>query len=256
MAGGEGPGTEPGTDPGRDAWLLVSDIDDTLTGNREDLARLWQRLKLASGRVRLALNSSRPAASVDRTLAEYFPEDFAADAIITGLGTEIRLGRSPLESWRRQFVAWPDKDVRKLVEDMGHTAHDDIFQTEGKASFAVPGPDAARRVLDRLRHEGIVFKSIFSGTSDLDILAPEAGKDAAMRHLAQHMGFPLERTVAAGDSGNDLALFEAAGRAIAVGNAREELLAAMPRWKTYHATGHHAAGVLEGLIELGLLARN
>jgi sucrose-6F-phosphate phosphohydrolase len=245
MAGEDGAGAAP--------WLLVSDIDDTLTGNREDLARLWQRLKAASGRIRLALNSSRPAASVDRTLAEYFPDDFVPDAVITGLGTEIRLGRSHLESWCGQFVDWPDKDVRKLVEGMGHTAHDDIFQTEGKVSFAVPGQEAARDVLDRLRREGIDFKSIFSGTSDLDILAPGAGKDAAMRHLAQHLGLPLERTVAAGDSGNDLALFEAAGRAIAVGNAREELLAAMPRPKSYHATAPHAAGVLEGLVEFGLL---
>ena len=246
MAGGDSTGTDP--------WLLVSDIDDTLTGHRDDLARLWQRLKAPSGRIRLALNSSRPAASVDRTLAEYFPEDFVPDAVVTGLGTEIRVGRSKLESWRRQFVDWPDKDIRKLVEAMGYAAHDDIFQTEGKVSFAVPGQDAARKVLDRLRKEGIVFKSIFSGTSDLDILAPGAGKDAAMRHLAQHLGVPLDRTVAAGDSGNDLALFEAAGRAIAVGNAREELVKAMPRPKTYHAAAHHAAGVLEGLIELGLLA--
>ncbi len=236
-----------------DPWLLVSDIDDTLTGNRADLDRLWARLKACPGTIRLALNSSRPAGSVDRTLADCFPDDFRPDAIITGLGTEIRLGRSFLDTWRRQFIDWPDREIRKLVEDMGYSAHDDIFQTEGKASFAVSGRDDADRVLERLRKEGIAFRSIFSGAGDLDILAPEAGKDAAMRHLAGHLGIPVERTVAAGDSGNDLALFEAAGRAIAVGNAREELLATMPRHKTYRAAAHHAAGVLEGLIEFGLL---
>lgn len=234
-------------------WLLVSDIDDTLTGNREDLDKLWRQLQRQKGTLFVALNSSRPAASVDKTLAEYFPADFEADAVITGLGTEIRLGRSFLGSWQRQFVDWPDRHVRKLVTDMGYTAHDAIFQTEGKASFAVPGREDAERVFERLRLEGIDFRSIYSGASDLDILAPEAGKDAAMRHLAAHLGCPLERTVAAGDSGNDLALFEAAGKAIAVGNAREELLAVMPRHKTYLAKAHHAAGVEEGLVALGLL---
>lgn len=244
-----------GGDDSSGPWLLVSDIDDTLTGNQDDLGQLWRRLQGEKGRLRIALNSSRPAASVDRTLEEYFPEDFEPDAIITGLGTEIRLGRSHLGSWQRQFADWPDRDVRKLVEGMGYSSHDDIFQTEGKASFAVPGQDDADRIFERLRQAGIAFKSIYSGASDLDILAPQAGKDAAMRHLAAHLDLPMERTIAAGDSGNDLALFEAAGRAIAVGNAREELLSAMPRMKTYHAKAPHAAGVLEGLIEFGLLHR-
>ncbi|POF32330.1 HAD-IIB family hydrolase [Roseibium marinum] len=234
-------------------WLLVSDIDDTLTGNREDLNRLWQSLKLRHKGAKLALNSSRPAVSVDRTLAEYFPADFAPDAIITGLGTEIRLGRYWLESWRKQFLDWPDKDIRKLVAELGYAPHADVFQTEGKASFSVPGKAEVERILERLEKEGIQHKYIYSGASDLDILAPGAGKDAAMRHLAGHLGIPMENTVAAGDSGNDLALFEAAGKAIAVGNAREELLAAMPKEKTYHASANHAAGVLEGLIKLGLL---
>lgn len=236
-------------------WLLVSDIDDTLTGNRDDLNRLWQRLKADGSRIALALNSSRPAESVDRTLTDYFPEDFKPAAIITGLGTEIRLGGYWMESWRAQFAGWPDKDIRERVKGLGFQAHDDIFQTEGKASFAVPGRDQAERVLEVLRGDGFDFKFIFSGESDLDILAPAAGKDAAMRHLAGHLGIARDRTVAAGDSGNDLALFQAAGRAIAVGNARPELLQAMPKDTTYHAHAHYAAGVLEGLIEFGLLPR-
>lgn len=57
-----------------DTWLLVSDIDDTLTGSRADLERLWHQLKNAKSHLKLALNSSRPAASVDQTLADYFPK--------------------------------------------------------------------------------------------------------------------------------------------------------------------------------------
>ena len=136
---------------------------------------------------------------------------------------------------------------------MGYAPHDDIFQTDGKASFAVPGKDDVERILEGLRRSGIDFRSIYSGKSDLDILAPGAGKDAAMRYLAEQLGIPVERTVAAGDSGNDLALFEAAGKAIAVGNARRELLSSLPRHKTYLAKAHHAAGVEEGLTALGIL---
>jgi sucrose-6F-phosphate phosphohydrolase len=234
-------------------WLLVSDIDDTLTGNRGDLDRLWQQLRSRGQGIRLALNSSRPAASVDRTLEDYFPQGFKPDAVITGLGTEIRLNGCFLESWQHQFLDWPCDRVHEIVGKLGYSAHEADFQTQGKASFAVAGKAGAERVLEALRQADIPFRHIHSGASDLDILAPGAGKDAAMRHLAQHLGIPAERTVAAGDSGNDLALFQAAGRAIAVGNARQELVEAMPKDKTYHAAAHHAAGVLEGLAALGLL---
>jgi len=237
-------------------WLLVSDIDDTLTGNRGDLEQLWMQLRANGPGIRLALNSSRPSASVDRTLEDYFPEGFEPDAIITGLGTEIRLRGSYLESWQSQFLDWPCGRVHEIVGNLGYPAHEAMFQTQGKASYAVPGRQDAERVLDALRQAGIPFRHIYSGASDLDILAPGAGKDAAMRHVAQHFGVPLERTVAAGDSGNDLALFQAAGRAIAVGNARRELVEAMPKEKTYHAAAHHAAGVLEGLTVLGLLPQS
>lgn len=234
-------------------WLLVSDIDDTLTGNKAALEGLWQILKAHRKHVRVALNSSRPASSVDATLASYFPEGFEAAALITGLGTQIRADGAWLQTWSAQFADWPDEVIREEVVAMGFQKHPEIFQTPGKASFAVPGAEAADRVLRRLKDAGFRFSHIYSGTSDLDILAPGAGKDAAMRHLADHFAIPAERTVAAGDSGNDLALFNAAGRAIAVGNARDELVSAMPKEKTYHATACHAAGVMEGLIAFGVI---
>lgn len=234
-------------------WLLVCDIDDTLTGNSEALRKLWQALKERRNTLSLALNSSRPWQSVDETISTYFPEDFEPEAVITGLGTEIRVRGAWLDSWQQQFKEWPDQRVRKLVTDMGYAAHSSAFQTSGKASFEVAGKDAVHSVLNALTDQGIPFRSVYSGTSDLDILAPGGGKDTAMMHLADILEIAPSRTIAAGDSGNDLALFTAAARAIAVGNARRELIAAMPREKTYHATASHAAGVMEGLIEFGLL---
>lgn len=234
-------------------WLLVSDVDDTLTGDQPALFRLCQALSKNRSRVKFALNSSRPAGSVDKTVADYFPEGFAPDAIITGLGTEIRVDGAWLAGWQDQFVDWPREKIVAIVESMGFEPHAPEFQTPAKASFAVPGRDNAERVLAALKHEGLPFQSIYSGTSDLDLIAPEAGKDAALRYLAKHFSIPPERTIAAGDSGNDLAMFQAAGRAIAVGNARVELLETMPRSTTYHAVASHAAGVFEGLVANGVL---
>jgi len=237
-----------------DQWLIVSDIDDTLTGDREALARLWAAIQPFRGTIRLALNSSRPSASVDKTIREYFPADFAPDAIITGLGTEIRAGNGFIADWSRRFETWPRQEIVDLVLGFGHKPHADEFQTLGKASFAVPDRVAVDRLLAALSTRGLPVRALYTGESDLDLIAPEAGKDRAMVFLAQHFNVPSGRLIAAGDSGNDLAMFQAADHAIAVGNARRELRHAAPRYKTYFARAPHAAGVLEGLQAFGVLS--
>ncbi|MDQ7260874.1 HAD hydrolase family protein [Paracoccus sp. PS-1] len=238
---------------GQGPWLLVSDVDDTLTGDRPALERLWTAVRRHPDRLRLALNSSRPAASVDATLAREFPADFAPDAIITGMGTEIRVAGAWLEDWSARFRQWPAEAVFALVSGMGFAPHPAEFLTPGKLSFAVPDAEARARVLEALAAADLPVRAVFSGQSDLDLLAPGAGKDAAARFLAERLGIPAERMVVAGDSGNDLALFDVGFRAIAVGNARRELIEAMPRGKSYRARAPHAAGVLEGLVALGIL---
>ncbi|WP_199258124.1 HAD family hydrolase [Paracoccus binzhouensis] len=238
---------------GHGPWLLVSDVDDTLTGDRAALERLWAAIRRHPGRLRLALNSSRPAASVDATLTQEFPADFVPDAIITGMGTEIRVAGAWLSDWSDRFRDWPAQAVFALVAGMGFAPHPAEFLTPGKLSFAVPDAAARDRVLLALAEAGLPVRAVFSGQGDLDLLAPGAGKDTAARFLAERLGIPAERMVVAGDSGNDLALFDVGFRAIAVGNARRELIEAMPRGKSYRARAPHAAGVLEGLVALGIL---
>lgn len=237
-----------------DLWLIVSDIDDTLTGDRDALLGLWTALQARGSAVRIALNSSRPAESVDRTIRDYFPKDFSAAAIITGLGTEVRIGGHLLPEWSDRFGSWPRHEIVDLVLRFGHSPHPDEFQTPGKASFSVPDRHAVDILLEALSARGLPAQAIYSGDSDLDLIAPGAGKDQAMLFLARHLNVATGRLIAAGDSGNDLAMFEAADHAIAVGNARRELVHTAPRYKTYFARAPHAAGVLEGLQALGVLS--
>lgn len=87
----------------------------------------------------------------------------------------------------------------------------------------------------------------------MDILPPGGGKDHATLFLAEHLNVDAQtRLVVAGDSANDLAMFRVASRCVAVGNARAELVEAMPVNTSYHAKAHHAAGVIEGLEYYGV----
>jgi len=57
----------------------------------------------------------------------------------------------------------------------------------------------------------------------LELASPQVSKGSGLAFVAEHLGFDLTGTVAFGDGENDLELLEAAGYAIAVANADEEL---------------------------------
>lgn len=235
------------------AWLLVSDIDDTLTGDDTALERFAQAIGRNRHRLRVAVNSSRPAGSVARTLQNDFPDGFVPDAVITALGTEISLDGRPLPDWEARFAGWPQARIYRLLEALGHRPHADEFQTGRKVSFAIPAGTAQDEARAALAADGLPCRIIASGTDDFDVIPENAGKDAATLALAEALGCGLSRLVVAGDSGNDLAMFRAAQNRIAVANARHELVSRLDPGSFYYARNSHAAGVLEGLIHFGAL---
>ncbi len=243
----------PAADSAGNPWLVVSDVDDTLTGDVEALADLHEQLKRHRHTVRFALNSSRPFESVRRTLAEAFPRGFEPDAIITAMGTEIRVAGYILDAWTDRFRDWPRDRIFEVVAGLGYRPHKQEYQTRYKASFAVKRGKQQKEVASRLSQEGLQCRIVASGKDDLDIIPQAAGKDSASIYLGHFLGISEKRLIVAGDSRNDLDMFRIAFRAIAVGNARTELLEAMPADTSYHAAGHHAAGVLEGLRHFGII---
>lgn len=140
-----------------------------------------------------------------------------------------------------------------------------------KVSYQV-GLDADREALEtelqrRLWGIGVNARLIWSidelaNARLLDILPNSASKLHAVEFLGQQYSYPTERTVFAGDSGNDLEVLGSHIHAILVANAHPEIQEEALRLATasdlpdalYIAkggflgmNGHYAAGVLEGL---------
>ena len=243
----------PGRPAARERWLLVSDVDDTLIGDDAALRALLPAMRAAG--IALALNSSRPTESVRRTVAARWPADAEpADAMITALGTEIEYASGGVDAgWRSRFAGWPRDEVDRVVRSLGFEPHREEFQTAFKASYAVPAAELPR-VLAALDAAGIERAIIHSGESDFDVIPPGAGKAAAMSRVASCLGVAAERVIVAGDSGNDLEMFEHASRGIVVGNARPELRDRVDRARAYVATAPQAGGIIEALRHWGLIA--
>lgn len=228
-------------------WLLVSDVDDTFAGDDEGIVAFSEQC----GGVRLVLNSSRPLASVRRTLSR-FPVVVPVDGIIAGLGTEIMLDGTLRLDWTERFAGWDRAPVDAVMQAAGMTAHPAEMQTAYKASFAVP-QGRWRAMKDAVRAAMPGSRVITSGESDFDVIPAAGGKDHSALWVAARLGISPDRLIVAGDSGNDLAMFHAAGKAIAVGNARPELITAADPWRTHFATAPRAWGLIEGLRQWGAI---
>ena len=227
------------------AWLLVSDIDDTLAGDDEGIAAFSRH------QVRLVLNSSRPLGSVRETMAG-FPAELRIDGVITALGTEILLDGALQTDWTDRFAGWDRGPVDDLMARAGMQPHPAEMQTPFKASFSVPC-ERWDEFHTAVRAAAPASRIIASGDSDFDVIPALGGKDHATLWVAGRLGIDPARLIVAGDSGNDLAMFLAAGKAIAVGNARAELLDRADPARTYFAKGTRAWGLIEGLRHWGAL---
>lgn len=122
--------------------------------------------------------------------------------------------------------------------------------------------EARQLISEALGRSGVQAKLITSGKGDwryLDIVPEGAGKLESLEFIREQFAVPHEQTVACGDSGNDIAMFEGANLSIVVGNAQpdlvtwlEENMPGIPPTSTgqariLHATQSVADGILEGL---------
>lgn len=239
-------------------FLLVTDLDNTLVGDDQALADLNQRLSrhrqeygtllvYSTGRSRTSFQTL----TTERSLLE-------PDALVASVGTEIyRNGSSePDPAWSGKLSQGWDREL--VVATAAHFAdlepQPEPEQRPFKVSYFLAESVAAEvlpRLEERLRQRDLDMKLVYSSGKDLDILPRHGDKGQAMGFLRQDFGMPPEQTVACGDSGNDLALFDQRQeRGVIVGNARLELLEwhqANPANHRYLAQAHCAGGILEGL---------
>lgn len=245
-------------------FLLVTDLDNTLVGDDEALAELnhslSQHRQQFGTKIVYSTGRSRALYHQLTTKKTLLPPDF----LILSVGTEIYLTNSdtPDPNWASALSQNWDRDL--VVATAAHfadlTPQPDTEQRPFKVSYFLTEA-AATEVIPQLetllKERRLEVQLIYSGSIDLDILPRRANKGMAMGFLRDYLGIAPERTVACGDSGNDLSMFANRDeRGIIVGNAMPELLNwhhTNPNPHRYLANGHCAAGILEGLKYFGFL---
>ena len=86
------------------------------------------------------------------------------------------------------------------------------------------------------------------------MLPPGIAKGPTLLRLIDHLALDRARVLVAGDTLNDLSLFETGLAGVAVGNSEPALKQRLGTRETvYHSQGDGAAGILEAIHHLQLL---
>lgn len=87
-------------------------------------------------------------------------------------------------------------------------------------------------------------------------LPADADKGRALQWLCKHLSIQLNKVLVAGNTGNDNSMFRLpAVKGIVVENAHPELHEAVAHRRVYCTTRAFADGVLQGLVNFGIIAK-
>ncbi|HQQ76171.1 MAG TPA: HAD family hydrolase [Thermoanaerobaculia bacterium] len=235
--------------------VLVTDIDDTLLGDRESLHELLEWLRLRAPDVAFGIATGRTLPMALAILGEWgVPRP---DLLVTSVGTEIHYGPSRMRdlAWTRHIrPLWRRASLADALSGLpGMTPQPAMKQGEFKLSYDI---DPARlwpleRLQGHLRARGLHARLIRSQDRFLDVLPVRASKGLAIRHLAYRLGLPLERFLVAGDSGNDVEMLLGDTLGVVVGNHKPELKVLEGLDRVYFARASFAGGILEGIRHYG-----
>ena len=262
--------------------LLCTDLDRTLlpNGAQPESPQARQRFSAlaACPEVRLVFVTGRDRERVERVIGSYqLPQP---DFVIGDVGTSIydlRQGSwDPLPQWAQEIAPdWNGRSQRQLSELLGdfselrlqERSRQNTFKLSYYAPLYIDQQQTDRKLRERLERHGIDASLVWSvdepnGIGLLDVLPRNATKRHALEFLQTLLGIPLEDTLFAGDSGNDLPVLASPIPSVLVANAMPsvaaEALAAAEALGTASSlylahggfmgmNGNYSAGILEGL---------
>lgn len=262
--------------------LICSDLDRTIipNGYQKESAHarpVFRRLAEHS-HIYLAYVSGRDRKLILDAIEEFYLPlpDYAIGDVGTTLYRIIDDDWQLSDDWSDEIgkdwkgLSW--EELAECFEDMVDIRlQEPEKQNRYKLSFYTDQNIDHRRLINDVRlvliekrvRANIIWSIDETGTTGLlDILPARANKLYAIQFLMQQEQFPEDRTVFAGDSGNDLDVLTSGLQAILVKNAMEdvrqeavEALSAkhmmnhlyLPEGNFWGLNGNYAAGLIEGL---------
>ena len=230
--------------------LLVTDVDDTLTGDDAALAELLERLETSEARVGFGIATGR---TLDEALA--LMDELGVrvpDVLITAGGTELHYGTHllPDRSWERQIrYRWDRNEVARVVGAIPglHPVAESETKYRLRYRLDLKKAPSLREIRRHVRQGGLRVTTILDHEIYLDVVPVRASPGLAIRFFCFKWNLEPQRLLVAGDSGNDWDMLSGDTLGVVVSNHTPELERLRGRPRVHFAKGAHARGILEGI---------
>lgn len=231
---------------------LFSDLDQSLIGDSQSLARLMQLLREHNRCCSFGIATGRRLDSALKLVRQYqLP---APDVLITSLGTEIWYGQALTRdtAWQDYIDhLWRPTKVRALLQELpGLKLQPRAEQSDFKLSFYYDSQKApaVEDIHHLLLKNDISVNCTLSFGQYLDIVPIRASKGLALRWYAQQWGLALDHILVAGGSGADQDMLRGNTLGVVVSNRHHEELSTLSDYdRVYFSRQPYAAGIIEAI---------
>lgn len=240
--------------------LFSPDLDGTVAGKPDAtlcFRHAWEAIPPGVRPV-LCYNSGR---LLGHTLELLHGSDLPEpDYLVCGVGTLIYdfHEKKVLKEFSSTLTGgWDKEKVREIMLRYPEVQEQPRrYQHKFKSSWHIydAAPEQIEAIEEELEAAGLKITVVYSSSRDLDILPEYANKGNALLWLAEMLNIKASRILVAGDTGNDISMFQLDDvSGIVVENAQPELLAETVNRNFFKATKPFADGVLEGLLHFGVI---
>lgn len=233
--------------------VLISDIDNTLTGDEEALDRLKDLLREHRSTVGFGIATGRSIESAKEILDRH---GLKPDILITAVGSEIHYGDTQIadKGWST-FIRrrWHPRRIMQALESVAELQlqQEPGTQRRFKVSYHVNATGGMDELMGRIQAALEQTRSswhlVLSHDRYLDILPYRASKGTAVKYIAWKWHIDPAKVITAGDSGNDADMLVKPMKGIVVANHERALDDLRSSRSIHFAKEAHAAGIIEGL---------
>jgi len=236
--------------------VLVTDLDGTLLGGSTAWRRRFYRwLQRRREQVLHVFCTGRDLASIARLLEQDAEHGLRAPHLVIGdVGCTVACGHSleplPLavDPIEQRWQGKPERLLPLLAGVEGLSPQP--VSSHRRLAYYYEPDTFDHGLLAELAAHGV--DCLLSDNRYLDLLPAGVNKGSTLLELLKLLELDAAQVVTAGDTLNDLAMFETGLAGVMVGNAEAALLAELPRLpRTYLAQGHGCEGIAEGLRHFG-----